>query len=172
MLPGSLTSLAALTPLNRVPLTLCCLLILTGCVFSSGNGNSSQPPRYDSFGNWPQYSGEWKSITNAAGGKHARWTYLDITIRDDGTFAGRYSSYQYDYTYHMATHMGTIPVQVYNPSGRFRELSGALDFDAGTGIATFVGMDEVRFSIDRISKDELTLRYPSHFHYTTAYIGR
>ncbi len=147
-------------------------VLASGCIFGNDDKESSGIKQYESFGSWPQYGGKWKSITGAAGSKFARWVYLDITIAEDGRFSGRYSSYQYDYTYNMSTHMGTVPVDVYNPSSSFRDISGALNFGTNTGVATFGGIGETSFTINRISSDEIAFIFPSGFQYTVANVDR
>lgn len=148
------------------------LLVTAGCITDSKDKNDSSLPEYKGFGSWPEYTGAWKSLRNAAGSKNSTWAYLEVSLKDDGTFAGTFQKYQYDYTYNMTTAFGTYPVEVYNPSGRTREIRGAVNFGAGTGIATLGGMGETTFTVQVLSSREIAFIFPSGFGFTVANIQR
>jgi hypothetical protein len=148
------------------------LLMTAGCITDGKDKNDSRLPEYRGFGSWPEYTGDWKSLRNAAGSKNSTWAYLEVSLKDDGTFDGTYRKYQYDYTYNMTTAFGTYPVEVYNPSGNTREIRGAIDFGAGTGVATLGGMGETTFSVQVLSSREIAFIFPSGFGFTVANIQR
>ncbi len=148
------------------------LLATAGCITDSKDKNDSGMPEYKGFGSWPEYTGAWKSLRNAAGSKNSTWAYLEVSIKDDGTFSGAYRKYQYDYTYNMDTAFGSYPVQVYNPSGNPRDIRGAINFGAGTGIATLGGMGETTFTVQVLSRTEVAFIFPTGFGFTVANIQR
>ncbi len=125
---------------------------------------------YSSSGEWPAYSGHWESILNAAGSKHNDRAYLDVTINIDGTFSGTYQSYVYDYTWNMPTHIGSIPIQVYNPGLNKKAVCGVIDFDERQGEVSFAGRGQVSFELEIIDGDEMALVFPDSFSYSLANI--
>jgi hypothetical protein len=148
------------------------LLLAAGCITDGKDKSGSSLPEYKGFGSWPEYTGAWASLRNAAGSKNSTWAYLEVSLKDDGTFAGTYRKYQYDYTYYLDTAFGSYPVQVYNPSGKSQEIRGAIDFGAGAGIATLGGMGETTCTVQVLSSKEIALIFPTGFGFTVANIQR
>jgi hypothetical protein len=152
-------------------------LCLAGSVVACGGGDSENRSEdgvraYDGYGQWPQQAGHWESIRNAAGSKFESWAYMSIDVAENGTFRGTYRDYEYDYSWDMPTQMGTIPVQVYNPAGPERAVSGAIHFTDDHGEADFAGIGETTFSLNQLSLTEIALIFPTGFAYTVANVQR
>lgn len=143
-----------------------------GCLTDSKDKSGSSMPTYEGFGSWPEYAGNWGSITGAAGSKHSTWAYLEVVLGEDGTFSGTYRRYGYSYTYNMSTAWGTYPVDVYNPAGNAKTTRGAVNFGAKTGVMTFEGIGETTFTLSVISGKEIAFLFPSGFGFTVANIQR
>ena len=150
---------------------LCLILVLFGCEKKEKTTDSFLCD-YESYGLWSSFSGNWKSINDAAGEKHASWAYLNVTLSEDGTFSGTYESYVFDYVYNMPTHMGTIPVPVYNPGGDKNDICGVIDFKNKSGEATFRDIGKISFTLEEHSSNELAFVYSSGFNYTVSNIKR
>ena len=151
-------------------LVIVCAMFLLGCPPDGGPIGGGQCIDYEGEGWWPEYIGPWESIRNAAGSVNSNRAYLDVDIAADGTFSGIYFDYIYDYTWQMPTHMGTIPVSVYNPFGSARRVCGVINFDEKDGIVNFVGIGETTFTLTIHSAESITLGFPSGFHYTSSNI--
>lgn len=124
-----------------------------------------------STGNWPEYSGRWKSLGQAAGSKYKNWAYLAVKIKSDGRFSGFYKNYVYSYTWNMMTAWGNIPIPVYVPASSSRPIKGNINFETNSGTARFGGK-KVGFSLEIISDKQLALVFPSGFRYSVANIQR
>ncbi|MHB9027837.1 MAG: hypothetical protein ACYC9O_03635 [Candidatus Latescibacterota bacterium] len=154
-----------------VTLTLS-MALFAGCLVDGNDKKSSSMPVYEGFGNWPEYAGAWKSIGGAAGVKFRAWSFLNVTISNDGIFSGAYQRYRYDFTYNMSTAIGTVPVEVYNPAGNPKAARGAINFDSKTGVMSFEGIGETTFALEVLSSKEIAFVFPTGFTFTVANIQR
>ncbi len=142
-------------------------IVITGCSKDDEDGEKS----YESFGNWPEYAGTWRSGNQLVGEKWATATYLSITINDDGTFNGTYESYYQSGSMGINVGIITVYYPVYDPAGDKLEIFGALDFSNSYGIATFKGIGEVEFSIIEDTSDgELWFYFDTDFYYDMGYV--
>lgn len=151
-----------------------CLVTLGACVGEddSSNGTSSTVPTYKSYGEWPQYTGKWGSLSEAVGSKLSSWAYLDITIGKDATFSGSYKKYAYSSTWNMPTAWGNIPTPIYVSDGIPKAVSGAIDFTKLTGEISFQDIGATSFTLTILSDNDVSMSFPSGFTFTVANIKR
>ncbi len=148
------------------------VFLVSGCIFSDDDDSAKKLKTYEGYGEWPEYEGHWSSYTQAAGDKHSTWAYLDININEKGVFSGSYRSYKFDYSWDINTHMGTIPVSVYNPAGTAKAISGAINFESSGGLCTFEGKNETAFDLEINSNNELVFLFPAGFDYSVSIVER
>ncbi len=134
-------------------------VILSGCIFDEGGGEDLK--LYPGFGSWPQYAGIWRSDLATADSRAAGWAYLDIVVAEDGTFSGYYAGYA-----ESGTAAGTYV------TGSERRITGALNFDTGSGLATFENRGEVSFTLQVLTANELKMEFSAGFAYTAADVRR
>ena len=117
-------------------------LVFTGCSKDDDND-----PGYTSFGDWPEYAGNWRSESQLVGSEVADNCYLSISIQENGLFEGDYQSYTQTGTITIPVGIINVTYPVYDPNGNKKSVKGAIDFDSAYGIATFDGIGEMEFSI-------------------------
>lgn len=127
--------------------------------------------KYDSFGEWPEYAGSWRSGSQLVGEKWADAAYFKISINEDGTFEGTYEGYYQSGNMGINVGLITVYYPVFDPDGNEQEVFGALDFDNGQGIGTFGDTDDVEFSVTIDSSDgEIWFYFDSGFEYDMGYV--
>ncbi len=158
--------------MKKLTLFLCnILLVLYFSLFLiSCEKDNNKSMSYKSYGHWPEYQGRWASIRNAAGNVNSNMVFLNISIDEDALFSGTYQRYDFDYTWQMPTHMGTIPVSVYNPGGTESKVNGAIDFGNNMGKAFFEGLGETSFTLDPNSVYEIGISFSGGFQFSGSFV--
>jgi hypothetical protein len=156
------------------------MLIVTPAADNSISSLMEPPlPQPKGCGEWPEYAGDWESITSAMGAGNPTMAYLRVQVASNGSFTGTYESYRQSGSVSLPVNIygNTSEFPVYDPAGDRKEIVGCMDFGASTGSTTLRGLGKSTFQI-KTSTDsakgakEIVLTFPSGFHFSASKIQR
>lgn len=150
----------------------------TSCRFGVWQRADSNPDGSNSSSDSenPQYAGNWASPRTIGGGdvRNAKWLYLDITIRNDGSFSGTYGPYSNCWDTIGPGVVATMCSATILPSST---VSGKLDFTNRRGditltsnIPAFAGTST--FSLSQLSTTKLVFDFADNFVFVHGEINK